>query len=400
MTRILLIALFAISWAPAIAQTVTGLDRPATFMVRELVQNIVVPAVALRPSKERTVLRQVEIRVEPGGPFPGPRAGVPNGQRLILLPEIFVLQLLGHVEATVYAEVSNQPHFAEWWLDYTLWRSPVFDRISDGPFYRGAAPNAPLVFAGMTVDQAGAFAAQYRATISEMFNAALIDILLHELGHHSIDRWYNSEQTPPTEARAIERAADAWAASAYEDLVNAYPNTGGFDKRNVAGRLFAIEYVFGLTRWRSTAQVGSGATHPPFITRVSSVASISDCAVIDAVIPGFCESIGERVTAIASQASAEANYRARAAEGEMFAAYRLGRIFLSRGAYKDACAVMIEAGGRRAEHYNGWCFEFSHSGTSLPDATREQLAIKAYQIGANTGWADSIWGLRRLGAIP
>ncbi len=400
MIRILLIAFLAVAWAPATAQTVTGPDRPATFIVRELVQNIIVPAVALRPPQERAVLRQVEIRVEQGGPFPGPRAGVSNGKRLILLPDIFVLQLQGHVEATVYAEVSNQPHFAEWWLDYTLWRSPIFGRISDGPFYRGTAPKRPLLFAGMTENQADAFVTQYRATILGMFNAALTDILLHELGHHAIDRWYDSDRTPPTEARAIEREADAWATSAHEDLVNAYPNAGGYDMRNVAGRLFAIEFVYGLTRWRSTAQVGSGATHPPFVSRVSSAASVSGCAGIDAVIAGFCESIGERVEAMASQANAEASYRARAEEGESFAAYRLGQILLSRGDYENACAIMIEAGGRRAEHYNGWCFEFSYSGTSLPDATREQLATKAYEIGAEAGWADSIWGLRRLGAIP
>ena len=382
------------------AQSVSGPEGPATYVVREIVRDIVAPAVSLRPSEERGVLTQTEIRILPGGPFPGPRAGIVNGKRLIVIPEIFILQLRAHVEASIYASVNEQPYFPEWWLDYALWRSPVFGIVSDGPFYRGDGPQMPLLFAGATIDQANMFISQFERQINGMFSAAIVDIILHELGHHAIDRWYIPGETPASQALKIEEAADRWATNAFEDLTEAYPGAGFLDKRNVMGRLFAIEYIFGLSRWRSGAWVGSGFTHPEYVTRVSSAMTAPDCGLLDAVFSGVCELIGDRLSAMQAQGSSEADYRRRMGDGESFATYRLGMILLARGDRRGGCELMLMAREQRAAHYAGWCFEFSYAGADLPEDTRRQMAVQSYEIGANVGWADSIWGLRRLGAFP
>lgn len=399
MLRAALIFICLFGSSNGFAQSVVGPDRPVTYLVRELVQNLIIPTVTLRPTNEKNKLRATEIRIVPGGPFPGPQAGIENGTRLIVLPELFVLFLQEHVEASIYAAVSDQPNFAEWWLDYTLWRSPVFGNASDGPFYRGAAPKRPMLFGGATIDQADEFVSRYETLIIGSFNAALIDILLHELGHHAIDQWYVPGDTPASQARSIENSADIWATEAYEDLADAYPGAGLIDNRNVAGRLFAIEYVFGLARWRASAQVTSGASHPEHVNRVSSVSSASDCDA-NSNLAFFCEFVGERLQRMSTQAELETDYRRRAGQGESFASYRLGMILLGRGDRIGGCELMEKAGNRRAQHYVGWCFEFGYIGTDLPTDAAKEIAVLAYQVAAEAGWADSIWGLKRLGVIP
>jgi len=397
----LLYAAALILWATqSFAQSVSGPNTPVTATVRDLVQNVIKPAVLQRPQAERDIIKDIQIRIVPGGPFPGPRAGIDNGQRLVILPELFILQLLSHTEARIYALVSDQPYFAEWWLDYALWRSPVFGNISDGPFFRGTAPKFPLYFAGSTTTQALSFQNTYQAAINGMFNTALVDILLHELGHHALNRWYTPNVTPASQAKAIEQAADDWATTTYARFANAYPSANIKDTNNLSGRVFAIEYIFGLARWRANAQVGSGPTHPAHVSRIAKSLALSDCTALETALPGFCDMAKDRMQALSSQTAIEANYQDRLNADESFAAYRLGLIEFSRGDHESGCELMLQAYGTRASHYLGWCYAFSHIGSYLPDATRRQRAIDAYKIGADVGWADSIWGLKRLGAYP
>lgn len=394
----LLFLLFPLA-SGASAQAIIGPDGEAKDRVSDLVTEIVIPTVRLLPPIERERIRSTQIRIVRGGPFPGPLAGKDRGQRIILLPEIFVMQLYDYTTAQILASVYNQPHFAEWWLDYTLWRSPVFGSVSDGPFYRGHAPQRPLEYAGFGHDRAQSFRAKYNDHIEGAFVAALLDVLLHELGHHAKEAWYD-ENTPGRVARQIEESVDAWASRTFNVFVQAYPNVGFIDVHNVLGRLFAISYLFSLDRWRAGARVEPGMTHPEHTVRIASLAATSDCSgIVEGIMSDVCEGLHEQIGRITTQARAEENYRTRADRGEAFAQYRLALLAFRRGNYSEACESSLRSAGstdRRHFHYVGWCYENGYFADGLPVGTAQMMAERSYAIAAEVGWADSQAALRRV----
>lgn len=381
----------------------SGPQGLATDIIRGLVSEVVTSAVAQRPASERNRISATEIRVVLGSPFPGPRAGIDNGQRLVVIPQNYVWHLLGYVEAEVYGSISDQPHFAEWWTDYWLWRLPTPIFPSFGRLYQGAPPKMPLEFAGFSDQEAQQFRAANQVLITGEVNAALLDILLHELGHHALDEWYFPGETPPSQARTIEAAADVWATEVFESMATAYPALGILDRRNAMGRLFSVSQLHALHRFGSTAQIDPGTTHPAHSSRLAAAFSDDYCTSITNEVAEFCDWIYDRIEVLSDSSNLEVDYQTRAASGEGFADYRLGMIAFSRNDMDAGCAHVLEAAGRtdrRVWQYAGWCVEFGHSSQGSNPQDARQLAISFYRIAQNAGFSDATMGLVRLGAAP
>jgi hypothetical protein len=385
------------------AQSVSGSSGWQTQLVQDLFDDLIAPAVSLKPTAERERLQDTEFRVVEEGPYPGPRAGLQLGQRQVIMPQGYLWLLMGFVEAEVYGEVSDQPHFSEWWMEYALWRSPLFPATSLGPFYQGPAPRLPLEFAGLTDAQAAQFRTDFQVQLSGGLTSAVLDIMLHELGHHALNRWYIPGETPAAQSRTIEAAADDWATATFESLTTNYPNARITDTRNAIGRMYSVGFVFALNRWRSTAQVEPGETHPLHAERIASVLDEDFCEEIETSVESFCVGMLEMIAQIQGGADLEDSFQERATSGEAFAHYGLGKIYFSRGDFRVGCNHMLEASfrtDRRANQYAGWCIEAGYSFKTMRPENSRNFATRLYRSAYEAGWVDAKAGLLRLGGVP
>jgi hypothetical protein len=130
---------------------------------------------------------------------------------------------------------------------------------------------------GLTLDAFDWYPSDYRSDFDrqagEFFVWGLMFVLGHELGHHVLGHTEpRSIEIEPRESQEHELAADAFAAQAIFESVNAHPDYEGFPVPMLAGPLvaltaLAVEHVDGTTdrtthpsdsrRWRNVLQASS-----------------------------------------------------------------------------------------------------------------------------------------------
>lgn len=391
----LITATILITFTPiAPAQTVEPENTFEYNLIRDITENIIWPATNFRSNSEKIILHQVHIIITNDSLFLGPHAGFNSSHtRVVVLPRLYILLLIAHIESIIIEEADNNPNFSQRWLHQALWRSPGI--------YRGPPPQQPLDYAGKTPTEKEAFVRTHGMTLKSLVNAALIDVLLHELGHHAIDRWYFPQTTETTNAIDIERQADCWATHAFEAVYDHYPNFGLRDRSNSVGRLFALENIFGIQRFLSTARVYFGETHPDTPSRISNILD-ANCSSLTTDPNNLCNIEKERVSHMISTINQENDYRIRAESGEVFATFQLALIKFSNNEQREACRLFEKSADpnqifdTRLWHYIGYCYEKGYLGDNLSPADLKSKAIIFYKKSGG-GWVDTEAAFIRLG---
>lgn len=391
----------------AFGQTVEGPSGIVHDSVSGLIIDVIRPAISHLPEAQRLRIQNTKILIKKGGPFPGPLAGIDDqSQRIILLPEVFIVMLMQMAEAEYYAMWSKLQYFPQWWVSYALWRTQVFGDVSSGPFYDGPPPKEPLSFAGLNKDEIQSFwqKTHHRQGASGLINAALINVLLHEFGHHALDLFYNSQSSTSEHAHAVEVAADEWAMEVFENLSNRFPQIKIQDRQNILGRIVSVSLIREMERWKKVSNLPINLTHPPYSNRVYTTLDKVNCGNNSTSLRKLlCDFAEQRARALRSETASITAYEQRASGGEGFASFQLGMINLEKGQFSDACNNFFDALGktdRRVTQYAGWCLEKGHYKNGIDSFKQYKMAESLYQVSAKIGWADGKMGLKRLETSP
>ena len=387
MIRNTIFALFLLYAQQSSAQAVVGVDGSNADQVRMLVVKLIQPILTVVPTADRKIAHSIEIRVVPGGPWPGPRAGLANsGKRIITIPELYIDMQNQFPEIVFIAEQTNTPHLAERWTTYALWRlPPVYDHTV------GGKTKSPIDFFGYSDHQKSSFYEKHGTTLRTLASLALADVLLHEIGHHVTEAFYNTYTTPSSEARTLESRVDAWASNVFELFSDKYPGWGLIDKRNLIGRMISILFLSEMKFFRLTANRPDLATHPPPHDRLEHVLSTSDCAV-SSEMKMLCNFVSKQLSAIDSDQRNEIHYDARADAGEVFALYQLAQIRMARGDHAGACEWLSKDVGLKGPRHGyvmlGWCYAEGYLGNTMPDGRRLYWASEFYCESKKSGWVE------------
>ena len=223
--------------------------------VREVV-HLLYPMLSVLSRSEISVVRSIEIHIRPGGPWPGPQAGRTDAEtRIIAIPERYLAMQHHFIEAVLLADVYGLDHFPEWWTAYVLWRSaPLYDHEI------GGIPETPLDFFGLSEQHKTAFYQQYGEFLWQLSTLTLADVILHEIGHHVTNKFYNLVSTPRSVVRQIETEVDAWASDVFGKFADRFANFQYLDRNNLLGRVMAMYFLSAKVRkqWRDCARTLKG----------------------------------------------------------------------------------------------------------------------------------------------
>lgn len=375
------------------AQYVTSVDGAPKESIDKLFTVYVRSYLASLDAEQRTIAESIEIRVVRGGPWPGPMAGFDkNGHRIINIPVMFDALLREYAVAYMISQVTGLAHFAEWWINYELWRSPVI--------YTGEVPKRPLDYFGYAKEKQDEFIGRYGATIDGIYVAAMTDVLLHEIGHHVINEFYDLRNTDSNEAQKAEIRVDQWAQNVIKGFSAKYPNIGLIDRSNLMGRLISMLFLQELGSFSSTADVQKSPTHPENYARLREALKNSQCTADSPEMKKLCEFAYNVAEEMSKGVRDENHYRMRADNGETYTKFKLGLMTLRHGHLQESCHYMedvLAAGGeKRALVYLGGCFEQKVLGKDISDDDRYKIANAVYCRAAQIGWIDAKKFLDRL----
>ena len=346
--------------AQSVSETGAVYERP----VRELVENVIRPIVASRPRSERRRLERIRIQVLSRAADATTAVAINGDPGSIAISDGFIHGLYSYAEALLVEKNRGISHFREWYFSYYLWRL--------SPVYEGPPPKTPGDWSNTNVGQ-------YGRQIKMLVAGAMIDVLLHELGHHATDAFYGPHASRSTKHRA-ERRADEWATSA---------TVGFLGDPNVIGRMIAVGYVFELNRW---TRFSGSDSHPPHADRVAVVFAQQCGTSGNSQWQRACEMLRDDIAKYLRSGATEQEYRDRVAKDEGFASFPLGSILMEQSMYQEACKHFKRAFEKarvvRALVYLGWCYENGHLTTSKLSVART-LARVSYQSAANQGFLDA-----------
>lgn len=343
-------------------------------------------------SKEREIADNIKVVVVPFHPadfiITPQAAKSTQGERIILLSDAFILFIDGYLEAYLLGEYLGDEFLAERWAQRHF---AQLSMLNHSPML------LPGQFAGLNSDEISHF----RETTSDSFSGlkwyVLTDILLHEMGHHTTNSFYNPKFDNSAKMISAETAADQWSSEVFENF--SQDREYILDKSNSVGRAFALLAIREISTFVSTADVRVSHTHPTPASRVKSVLSNGACSQEEHLIDigAFCGKLRDVVQSLEAEDRGYAQYFERAKGGEAFATYRLGQILLAQGKNNEACLNFDEAYKRGIGGWNtrflAWCYE-PESPTGFSDA---ELAEELYYQAAEDGWAEAASWVRKFG---
>lgn len=355
-----------------VAQSVVETGAVYERDVKDLVENVIRPIVASRPRGERQRLEHVQIRVLPRAADTTTAVAINGDPGGIAISDGFIHGLHSYAEAFLVEKVRGIPHFREWYFNYYLWRRP--------PIYEGQPPKSPGDWSKSNLDP-------YVQLFKQLVSGALIDVLLHELGHHATDAFYGLHASKSTKRNAEQRA-DEWATSA---------GIGYIGDPNVIGRMISIGYIFELSRW---TRFSGSDSHPPHADRVTGVLAEQCNAAEISEVQRACDLLANEIANYLRNGATEQEYRNRVAQGEGFAHFPLAFILMKQSRHQEACNHFRRAFDKarvgRALVYIGWCYEKGHLTASSVEVART-LARISYRNAARQGFVDAKRYLENLG---
>lgn len=340
-------------------------------LVSYLVTEKLKPLIVGLPLSEQRQLADVKIRLTTmkGHAMALSLAGK---QPRILLNRKFISTLDSYAEAYLISRYTGRTHLPEAYLNEFFW--------SQHPFYEGPDIQSALDWSGIGLTDVARFNKDKR----QLMEAALLDILLHEMGHHSRQAFYNFRASTYTK-QANETKADNWALDKFAEY---FPEAEG------VGRLLIIGLIFERDRWSALAEDHSYPRLLPWVE--AHLQGICEDAVSNQLRQD-CQRLDNAISLYFSP-EAEGEYRKRLDSGEHYASYPLGQILLSQNSFVDACTHFKESltvgQVSRAAVYVGWCYQ---NGYLQPDAPDSQvLALAQFRQALQSGYGDARDHLRSM----
>lgn len=357
------LSLFLCSTASAIEVVPSNAKHSA--LVSELIEKNVQPILSSLNEAEQRALSPVQVKVvgnliasdialSLGGEFPR-----------VLISNQFIEGLDAYAEAYVVGLYEEKPNFTEQYFHHYFW--------NNHPDFSGTELDSPIAFSDMTSPQQALLLQRKQ----ELLESALMDILLHELGHHAESAFYNYKASFYVK-QEMEKLADDWAIDVRERYL---------PQLDPLGRLLSIAFVFERDRW---SMLSGDANYPRMI---NWIADNADPVCEDAVaehVQRFCIQL-EKNLSVYFSSKAEVAYRDRVDSGEEFATFPLAQVLLKKSRYHLACSYFKESHDngniKRAAVYVAWCYLNGFLNPSSPDA--EILAWATSRDALIYGYTDT-----------
>lgn len=360
--------------------------------VNEYVNSYLGQIMAFATPEEQAMASAIRIVVFPSHPSQfvvTPRAFIGStGDRAIVTDDAFLIFLDSYLEAFLMGNVLGDPYLPE------RWAYRYFAQVSLMNQGEMKQPGGFLKWSGERIDS---FHNATAAAYTGLKFAVITDIMLHEIGHHVLDAFYDPRVDDPAAMKDAERAADRWAADLYSKFAAAKTKIG--DKTNSAGRAFALLAMREVAAFISSSGIQSTPTHPTPSERIQAVLADGACIGTSEIygMVELCVHLTEMAKALENDDGGLSTYSARADDGEAFASFRLGRFLFAHGKPVAACNRFQEAHDRgyrgRNLRFLAWCYE-PESPTGRSDSS---LAEDLYYQAASDGWAGARAWIRKFG---
>lgn len=386
------ISLLLLSPTVATAQYVESTGAAEEHSISAFLEDAIIPILAYATESEQKIASRIKFVVVPFHPADfviSPLAvKTSKGERIIILSDAFLLFLDGYLEAYLISEETGEEFLAE------RWAQRHFAQVS-------MLNQNPMQLPGQMFGLNDTEINEFRERTSDAFVGlkwmVLADILLHEIGHHAAELFYDPEVDTPEDMIAAETAADAWATELFAAFSRNQARV--LDKSNSTGRAFALLAFRELTSFVSVADVRSSRTHPTPVSRVLAVLDDGACSQVQSTLnmEELCKKLEEVASSLEFDDRGYAAYLERARSGEAFAMYRLGQVLLGMGKSVEACSYFQDAHEAGLVGWNtrflAWCFEpESPTGLSDPD-----FAEELYYLAAEDGWVEAQAWVRNFG---
>jgi len=279
--------------------------------------------------------------------------------------------------------------YLEEWLTYWGLRS------SPRNLYDGPPARMPLEYAWIKDHERERFLQDFDETVVLIYVSALVDIILHEIGHHVADARYNQDQVSSSEARRLEARADGWASYAFLNFAVQTPEAGWFDKTNLLGRMSALNFIRELEAGGNFIGLTAPRTHPETGVRLRSALNLSSCENenVPENFKEICNSIRETTSHLLSERRTQEEYRKLSDAGDSFATYKLAFMRGTAGDHAEACELFVIAAERgidqRVHRHIGQCYAEGFLGIGLSIADRNMEAVRHLCIASRDGWRDA-----------
>jgi len=354
------LGLLVLSLSRASALEVKASQEEFSSIIEQLVESRIQPILQYLPAHEQQILSKVEITVVDELPFGGMALAVDDDQPIILISNQFIRGLSAYVDAYKLALSKQQPYLIEQYFSEYFWKHH--------PTFIGEQPKSPFQWANVSL----ARQEQLKQESTELLEGVLIDVLLHELGHHAKDAFY-SYRASQYVIDDNERLADDWARAVSDQWIKP---AGGL------GRLLSIAFIFEQDRWATLMKDNHYYRMLPGV--VGQLQDLcEDTEFVDK--QRFCAQLYENITRYFSK-EVMVVYQERLERGEAFASFPIAQIHLAKNNFVDACNYfnesLIYGQVARAAIYVGWCYQNGYLDQSPPDA--QVLAMS----GSSYGFSD------------
>ncbi len=352
---------------------------------REFVQAVV----ATLPEQQQAVVETVEIIWTDAAFNKMPVATIyPDGKRTVEISQTYSHFLYQYVWILHIADVVEDPYLPESWLEAAAIRlngqvdwqnSDVLETMS------------PISYARLHPDDVDRLLVELGATVGVVYQSALVDIILHELGHHATDSFYGNDGSSLTEARRAEKLADDWASDAVKKWSEL--SFGNTDYSSTLGRIFALSYSFEALSLRSIFGV-ENIQIATLRRRIESHSFANMCSLglLSKGVEIFCNSVEKILDFQFLVPRTRDYYLERAATGESHALSKLGYFSRFSGDDSGACDYFFQAADGTSPDSVLWLYLADCNERNvfhLSPQTSRRNAAAAYCSASRNGWLDA-----------
>jgi len=351
-------------------------------------QEIIQSIVRKLPQAQRELVEDIEVvwTSEPFNVIPS-TSREQNGKRNIYISQIFAHGLHEYIQAVLVADLLEEPHFTEAWLEAFGLR--LHSRV-DWENSEIQSAMDPVSFAKMHPEDEQRFRSEMTTIVAVLYQSALVEIILHELGHHVEGAFYNEGATL-AEANNAERLADDWANNAVTSWSEEM--FGLTDHSSTLGRVFAIAYSVEALSLREA----SGLEAVKLATlrgriETSEFASMCDLQRYVQEVGWVCDGLAEWFLAHLFVPKTRLHYLERADLGDAYALMKLGNFSWLAGELSAACNYYYEAwqrpyGDSVLSLRLARCYDLGLF--SMPLELSRQSAANAFCAASEGGWLDA-----------
>lgn len=359
------VLLFLFLSSSAFALDVLPTNAKHTLLVRQLVETKIKPILSELSEAEQLRIKDVKIAVVRDLTKSGIAISLEGAAPRIFVSDQFLQGLNAYAEAYSVGLHLNQPHFTEAYFHHFFWHTH--------PDFSGLSAIPPSAFAAVETLSLN----RLENRTEKLFESALMDILLHELGHHAEKAFYTAYASYFAK-QEMENKADRWA----ERIKSQF-----FPSLDPLGRLLSIAFIFERDRWST---LSGDIYYPRMLTWVADSADPICENAQSQHVRRFCQRLNTNISVYFSS-QAEQAYRLRVDNGEQFAAFPLAQILLRKRSFHDACQYFKaseESGNiKRASVYVAWCYLNRFFEHNPPDA--KVLALTKFRDAKKYGYTDA-----------